>query len=179
MGIQKCIAICWITYLEFNLVKMSVSYAYPKSPLRNKTRELLWFHYKVSMGFIETFLDYTRNCYKYFLMPVFHSAEKNLFSFWSSIIAEVLPISPCNGSWMPCPVTLCCDLSMTAVPMILAEAVAFTHPKKQNVGSIHLLYACYPRLSVSWQVALSIFPGKGPKGGFSTKMDCMMWPTSP
>lgn len=160
MGIQKRIAICWITYLKFNLVKMSVSYAYAKSPPRTETRELLWFHYKVWMVFIETFLDYTGNCYKYFLMPLPSTQLKRISSFWSSIIAEVLPICPCNGSWMPCPVTLCRDLSMTAVPMILAEAVAFTHPKKQNVGSMHLLYACYPWLSVSWQVALQFFQVK-------------------
>lgn len=110
MGIQKCIAICWITYLEFNLVKMSVSYAYPKSPLRTETRELLWFHYKVSMGFIETFLDYTGNCYKYFLMPL-SSTQLKIISFLSDLLSllkcylSVLVMAPGCHVLQPCAVT--------------------------------------------------------------------------
>ena len=131
------------------MVKMSVSYAYPKSPLRTETRELLWFHYKVSMGFIETFLDYTGNCYKYFLMPL-SSTQLKRISFLSDIQSllkcylSVLIMTPGGHVLQSCAVT-----SMTAVPMVLAEAVAFTHPKKQKVGSVHVLYACYPWLSVS------------------------------
>ena len=90
----------------------------PEVPTKNWAQRITVVSLQSFNGFHRTFLDYTGNCYKYFLTPLSSTQLKNLFSFWSWVIAEVLPIRPCNASWMACPVTLCYDLSMTAVPTV-------------------------------------------------------------
>lgn len=92
----------------------------PKVPTKDSHHRITVVSLQSFNDFHRTFLDYTGNCYKHVFMSL------------CSTIAEVLSICSCM-SWMLCPVTLCCDLSMTAVLMALAGAVTFTHQKKHTI----------------------------------------------